>query len=124
MTENPITAEELAELRRLHEAATPGPWTSRKAYMDTDGAFDYGIVGHVDGELRVIAETFGRVAVSKFPPAKESAEFIAAARNALPRLLDEIERLRAVIRATHEGCNGWHAGGRHAPGCLLYEIEP
>lgn len=37
-------------------------------------------------------------------------------------LLDEIERLRAVIRETHgPQC---HGDNSHAPTCKLYEIEP
>jgi hypothetical protein len=40
----------------------------------------------------------------------------------LPELLDEIDRLRAVIRETHTlECWGENS---HAPTCKLYEIEP
>ena len=39
-------------------------------------------------------------------------------------LLDEIERLRAVIRETHYDCMGM-GPGRHVVGyCKLHEIEP
>ena len=39
-------------------------------------------------------------------------------------LLDEIDRLRAVIRSTHsEFCEGVERLQRHLPGCKLYEIE-
>jgi glutamate-1-semialdehyde aminotransferase len=38
----------------------------------------------------------------------------------------EIERLRAVLRATHERhCTEvWTSRGKHAPECLLFEVEP
>lgn len=43
-------------------------------------------------------------------------------------LLNEIDRLRAVIRETHTPCAEWQASVynplRHAPTCKLYEIEP
>lgn len=38
---DPITPTELAELRRMHEAATPGPWRSHR-YVRGDG--DRGIL--------------------------------------------------------------------------------
>lgn len=44
-------------------------------------------------------------------------------------LLDEIDRLRAVIRETHAPCvrvqNNYRTEHMvHQPGCKLYEIEP
>lgn len=40
----------------------------------------------------------------------------------------ELERLREVIRGTHKShCADeprWTTGTRHAPECLLYEVEP
>jgi hypothetical protein len=34
----------------------------------------------------------------------------------------EVERLRTVIRGTHESCVDWPPLS-HSPACLLYEIE-
>ena len=52
----------------------------------------------------------------------------SASIRAIPELLDEIDRLRAVIRETHAPCAEWQASVynplRHAPTCKLYEIEP
>lgn len=53
-------------------------------------------------------------------------EHLAAA---VPTLLDEIDRLRAVIRETHAPCvrvqNNYRTEHMvHQPGCKLYEIEP
>ena len=39
-------------------------------------------------------------------------------------LLDEIERLRAVIRETCRDCPVLAHGPHHLPGCRIYEIEP
>ena len=80
----------LAELRRLAEAATPGPWAAR-----------YG----VSWEARVCATTSSLADVDS----TANAELIAAAVNALPGLLDaaaerdalaaKVERVRALHRA-------------------------
>jgi hypothetical protein len=76
-----LTPETLAELRRLHETATPGPW-----YHDENEDFVYtrDEFGDADGEIRCDTDCD-----------EADAAFIAATRNALPDLLDEIERLRA-----------------------------
>lgn len=50
-------------------------------------------------------------------------------RHAAIELLNEIDRLRAVIRETHAPCirvqNNYRTEHMvHLPGCKLYEIEP
>lgn len=83
----PDLTPDLAELRRLAEAATPGPWAAR-----------YG----VSWEARVCATTGSLADVNS----TANAELIAAAVNALPGLLDaaaerdalaaKVERVRAL----------------------------
>lgn len=63
-----MTPDRLAELKRLCEAATPGPW---EANMDQVWC---------DGWLADVHRD-------------ENAAFIAAARTALPGLIAEVERL-------------------------------
>lgn len=58
-----LTPERLARLRRLHEAATPGPWFPEDASLPSSRAERYAI----------------------------DAELIAETRNALPDLLGEVE---------------------------------
>ena len=95
------TAEELAEWRAKADAATEGPWEWRR-----------------DEPASLVCEhriSGFRVRVLKAPawgPTMADAEFIATARSAVPRLLDEVERLReTVARLTREPI-----GGReHAP---------
>ena len=87
----------LAELRRLAEAATPGPWAAR-----------YG----VSWEARVCATTGSLADVNS----TANAELIVAAVNALPALLDaaaesdalaaKVERVRA-LPAKHPA-GGWY----------------
>jgi hypothetical protein len=69
-----IDAAELARLVELEAKATPGPWTVRFSINVecADGFSPMGVQStHFDGTAR----------------AEANAEFIAAARNALPRLL-------------------------------------
>lgn len=68
-----------AELRRLHEAATKGEW----------------IVEPVDAIGRAVLR---RGARRMFPIPANDAAFIAAAHNALPALLDELEAASLEMR--------------------------
>ena len=88
----PDLTPDLAELRRLAEAATPGPWAAR-----------YG----VSWEARVCATTGSLADVNS----TANAELIVAAVNALPALLDaaaerdelaaKVERVRAMHRPAY-----------------------
>lgn len=85
---HPITDAEIAELRRLHVAAVPGTVS-----LGTFGINFTSTVGEV--------------------PWNQRGELIVAACNAMPRLLDEIERLRAItmvrVEAVMPVCDacGW-----------------
>ena len=85
----------LAELRRLAEAATPGPWDAR-----------YG----VSWEARVCATTGSLADVNS----TANAELIAAAVNALPGLLDAAAERDELAGAWDEGKHS-----EHAPACRL-----
>ncbi len=86
-----MTPEERAELRKLADAATPGPWRAccdhqpdshpcRLVTTDDDGVLsDLVATTHVEDEL-------GR---------KDDQRFIAGARAAVPALLDEVDRLES-----------------------------
>mgnify|MGYP003393624822 CR=1 FL=1 len=74
-----IDVDKLAEWRRLAEAATKGPWATGRISMP--------------GEALL---AFGRRSL-QMPEA--DAVFIAAAREAVPALLDEVERLRKALEA-------------------------
>ena len=87
-----ITDDEIKAARALCEAATPGPWTARfdeyvigdnvsarVSIRNDDGAW-------VDSERTIVNESM-----------RGDAAFIAAARTLVPRLLDEVERLKAAL---------------------------
>ena len=101
-----VTPEMLAELRRLLDAATPGPW--RDEMMQGDGVTLTAIVAGRPNpdDLRVIGSTL----------AHNDARVLIAAVNALPALLDAaaerdalaatVERVRA-LPAKHPA-GGWY----------------
>ena len=101
---------DLAELRRLAEAATPGPWAAR-----------YG----VSWEARVCATTGSLADVDS----TANAELIAAAVTALPALLDaaaerdalaaKVETVRALADEwAYKGEFGWDDGSHaYGPDC-------
>lgn len=89
----------LEELRRLHEAATPGPWMTEYPRLP-------GGVYSDDATGSIVARTSGKGFEYAPRPDAEwqaNADIIAAARNAIPWLLDEIARLTAENAALREG---------------------
>lgn len=71
-----MTDEELAQIKERAEKATEGPW---KCADTTDGAW------LLDDADLIVAGTFGR---------EEDASFTAHAREDIPKLIAEVERLR------------------------------
>ena len=95
----PLTRETLAAIRRLREAATPGPWAARTMYslsfVDAAGSTDT-YSGVVWGSIAICEETEqtdgeGRV-WSTSGSAKANAALIALAINNLDALLAAAER--------------------------------
>ena len=94
-----MTEKELQEIRARAEAATEGPWEWRKLEYDEDDsdtempwldcAGDDPVMDFGDCEQYYPTEGT--------PPNEADAEFIAAARQDVPKLLAEVERLRTVI---------------------------
>lgn len=109
----PLTETRLAELRRLHEAATPAPWAWEQ-YGEKENCYHVGVAydkndkpvaGHVQTERYdedadvFIEDILWRGYIGDLEGATvnyEDAELICAARNALPALLDEVARLRCL----------------------------
>lgn len=89
---------DLAKLRDLEKRATPGPWVEG---MRKKGGFASNLP---DGHMPIALTAPGQgVFYNCLDPNHSGAsypsadgELIAAVRNALPELLDELERLRAV----------------------------
>jgi hypothetical protein len=90
MTEEPLPDNELDELERLMTAATPRPWTSFIEEREPIGGNSFiqlGAPGYSPPDMYVYHD-------DAIAPAAD-LDFIAAARNHLPRLVGEIRRYRA-----------------------------
>jgi hypothetical protein len=128
-----ITADELKRLRALCDAATPGPWEADLDVFDAEEGIVACIIDRpistiikIETELRIAAadpwtaeDSQRRDDTWKLARAGQEikdAQLVAAARNALPRLLDEIERMQAVV----EAAKAWRSAGGNPcgePGC-------
>lgn len=82
----------LESLRKLCDAATPGPWRLDERIPEWDGDGSYSIVVPHLGEQMLADDT------RYYPtaPPTEDARFIAAARTALPLLLAVAEAARGI----------------------------
>lgn len=80
-----VTPEYLAELRRLADAATPGPWDS-----------DYRL-GDIAIPVYVGEDEWEAYRLGAFECTND-AKFATASRTAIPELLDHIEKLEAANR--------------------------
>ena len=75
-----ISDKELVEIRKRAEAATPGPW---KAFIeDRDFQSGSSFIQTQGEDIELIGAT------------EEDYDFIANARQDIPKLLDEIDRLK------------------------------
>lgn len=81
------TPDQLAEWRRLAEAATEGPWEAYSLPEVPPGQWQMVGVGQVGNEL-------GHRIEAMFD---DDAAFIAASRTAVPVLLEEVRRLRGQV---------------------------
>ena len=84
-----LSDEELASIRRRCEAATPGSWKSYVEGRDHESGSSFIMVGSSAARGADIELSGATVA---------DQDFIAHARQDVPRLLDEVERLRAQLR--------------------------
>jgi len=83
---NPLTAEDLRAIENRLAACTPGPWRHRML----------GFIETCDQEVQVIGVTCQRNGTPL--PAADNAEFIAHARDDVPRLIAEVRRLQHRVQ--------------------------
>lgn len=84
----PLTAERLNEIRERADKATPGPWIAPGPERPEVVAGDVRIA-----DCEWLAQTDGEWAQMDL-----DAKFIAAARQDVPDLLAEIDRLKALVQ--------------------------
>ncbi len=90
MTGDWLADAELAELRRLSGRAAPAPWRAMIEGRDHTSGDSFIMIGREDDRDEDMYVSRG-----SGPAAAADLEFIAAARNYLARLLDEITKLRS-----------------------------
>ena len=99
-----MTEWELAEIEARAQAATVGPWETKRAAIGTD----VGIVAAIHGSRHVLAEVWSQV--DALPPDEQrafsDARFIAHARADVPKLVAEVRRLRAELERGSDGQSG------------------
>jgi hypothetical protein len=84
-----LTDEELSALRRLCDGASRAPWRAFIEGRDHTSGSDFIMIGpEEDREDDMYVNQDSR------PASSADLDFIVAARNSLPRLLDEVARLR------------------------------
>ncbi len=102
-----MTSEELTRLKALCEAASPAPWVTRSTTVDI------GFTQVIYNKLMSVDGPHGVINFRGVKEAEADAEFIAAARTAMPLLIAEVERLegitvaldevRSYVRVLHDG---------------------
>lgn len=91
-----MNQEKIKELRKLCEEATPGPWLQKdmpEGYFTCIGP-DFS-KPHI-AKVRNYVHPHGFITDGN---SHADADFISAARTALPMLLDEVERLQKISKA-------------------------
>jgi hypothetical protein len=83
-----VSTFEMLALRELVAAASPAPWRAMVEGRDHEWGDSFIRIGDDDRQenMYVVRDTS--------PARSADLEFLAAARNAIPKLLDEIDRLR------------------------------
>ena len=100
------TPETIAELKRLMAEATPRPWY-RTGPLDEE---EIGVLGGQD--MGLLSEPDGTDLIDD--PREADYDLIAAAVNALPSLLDDIEMLREALQAINQRHPGYGGSGEIA----------
>jgi hypothetical protein len=91
MHDAPISEEDLTAIRARLDAAAPGPWRSMVEGRDHTSGDNFIMIG--EGANR---SDDMHVYRDKTPADVADQDFIAHARQDIPRLLEEIDRLRAM----------------------------
>ena len=89
MNDHRVSDAELDELRRLSASAAPAPWRAMVEGRDHSSGDSFIMIGGDDDrdEDMYVSRDSG-------PAIASDLDFIAAARNYLPRLVDELTELR------------------------------
>jgi hypothetical protein len=121
-----LTITELEQIRQRAEAASPGPWS----YTEDEYSWDL-YDGNLPMELKIIKAPKESEEYAEYWPERADADFIANARQDIPRLLTEVETLitekaaarRMLDELIGEMANAAEAGYALAPETVREDIE-
>lgn len=94
MTKEALSDDLLKRLRSLSDAASPAPWTAMiegRDHLSGDSFIMVGSTGDANPDIYVSRDSS--------PASAADLDLIAEARTYLPRLLDELDRLRTRGRS-------------------------
>lgn len=96
MSDEPLSDAELADIETRVQAASPGPWRSWIEGRDHFGGDS--VVSTANGEFYFYVRTYleDRPTEEHRQQSAADQDFIAHARDDIPRLIAEIRRLRAL----------------------------
>ena len=117
MGKEPLTEERLVEIRGREKVATQGPWRAKCEILEADEC------GNATAEITYVSTNDKGICIlygrgHDDANTQEDATFIAHAREDVPALLDEVERLRAELENADKRTKFWIyfsallAGGR------------
>ena len=122
----PLSVRRIRKLKSLCKKATPAPWEDKRDSIGSEDGYEIGRT------YRVVSREKGTICYLdpdiEFNPTNDKADaaFIAHARQAVPDLLAEVERLRAENKRLEKAAN-WLANMLecHVDGCcpLRFAIE-
>jgi hypothetical protein len=126
MNDEPMTAERLQAIRARCEAATPGPWiytwTDEMGGPYLSDSYQCQMITtpkDEEGKLKFILDIEddgGKIEINSFL-SDEDGRFIAHARQDIPDLLAEVERLEAeLVRLRGSSAVIWSDGAYYVPG--------
>ena len=90
MSSEHLSDEELEDIKKRCESATPGPWISYVEGRDHTSGSNFIMIGtgtNRQKDMEIIGATVA------------DQDFIANARQDIPRLLDEVVRLRQLLKS-------------------------
>ncbi|GHH81738.1 hypothetical protein GCM10018781_65010 [Kitasatospora indigofera] len=99
-TDEPLSEDELSAIERRVAAASPGPWVGwLESRHGIGGSSFIELPGdvEVDDELYLTRATGGRRVGGAHAQTDADIDFIAGARQDVPRLVSEVRRLRAAL---------------------------
>jgi|SRR5919197_2168726 hypothetical protein len=101
MSDGFLSEDDLERIAARADRASPGPWESFVEGRDHFAGDDFIRTGGVDDDApdMYVSLAGGRVGPRSVPAGANDLDFIAAARQDVPRLVAEVRRLQALLES-------------------------